>query len=175
MIERNVAYLTGKSNRLSLADLSGCSHIISFGYRHILPPEIVREYAGRAFNLHISMLPWNRGASPNLWAWYDGTPHGVTLHLIDEGVDTGKWIAQREVIPHEIDTLATSYRNLTRAGLELIHEWLPRLVRSEFEAHDYSGTGTYHTKQESDALYQSLPLGWETPCAWFREVKRGAA
>ena len=165
----NVAYLTRRTERLTLADLSGCEHIISFGYRHILPPDIVKEYAGRAFNLHISMLPWNRGASPNLWAFHDSTPHGVTLHLIDEGIDTGPWIAQQVVKPREIDTLASSYRNLTRAGLALLHDWLPRLTRGEFEAHEYTGTGTFHTKAESDALLQSLPLGWETPCRWFAD------
>ena len=166
----NVAYLTRRTECITPFDLEGCDFIVSFGYRHILPPNIVQEYAGRAFNLHIAMLPWNRGASPNLWAWHDSTPHGVTLHLIDEGVDTGKWIAQQPVAMHEIDTLASSYRRLTEAGTALLHEWLPRLTRGEFEAHDYSGTGTHHTKAESEALFQTLPLGWDTPAQYFRRA-----
>ena len=166
----NVAYLTRKSDRITSFDLEGCDFIVSFGYRHILPTDIVQAYQGRAFNLHIAMLPWNRGASPNLWAWHDGTPHGVTLHLIDEGVDTGRWIDRRPVDMRDWETLATSYRSLTREGLALLHEWLPRLVRGEFEAQDYSGTGTYHSKQESESLFQTLPLGWETPAQWFRRA-----
>lgn len=45
-------------------------------------------------NLHISYLPWNKGADPNFWSCIDGTPAGVTLHHIDAGVDTGDIIAQ---------------------------------------------------------------------------------
>src|SRR3990167_4836044 len=158
----NVAYLTRRTERITPFDLEGCDFIISFGYRHILPPEIVQAYAGRAFNLHIAMLPWNRCASPNLWAWHDGTPHGITLHLIDEGVDTGRWIDRRLVDMRDWETLATSYRSLTREGLALLHEWLPSLTRGEFDAHDYSGSGSCHSKQESEALFQALPLGWDT-------------
>lgn len=166
----NVAYLTRKTERITRADLDGCDYIVSFGYRYILPADIVQEYAGRAFNVHIAFLPWNRGASPNLWAWHDSTPHGVTLHLIDAGVDKGGWIARRPVSMSDIDTLATSYRRLAGEGMEMLREWLPRLVRGDFTANEYSATGTYHTKAESDALYQTLPLGWETPANWFRRA-----
>ena len=166
----NVAYLTRKTERISRADLNDCDHIVSFGYRYILPPEIIDEYAGRAFNIHIAFLPWNRGASPNLWAWHDDTPHGVTLHLIDVGVDTGRWIDRRPVSMHDIDTLATSYRRLNESGMDMLRDWLPRLVRGDFSANEYSATGTYHTKLESDSLYQKLPLGWETPANWFRRA-----
>ncbi len=48
-------------------------------------------------NLHISFLPWNRGAHPNFWSFYDDTPKGVTIHLIDEGIDTGAIIYQKEI------------------------------------------------------------------------------
>jgi len=46
--------------------LQSADFIISYGYRHLLPQEVIDEFPGRAINLHISMLPWNRGADPNL-------------------------------------------------------------------------------------------------------------
>jgi len=71
--------------------------IVSHGYRHIVPPEVVARFRDRMVNLHISLLPWNRGADPNLWSFVEGTPSGVTVHYMDEGVDTGDVIAQREL------------------------------------------------------------------------------
>ena len=41
-------------------------YFISYGYRHILSSDIVEEISTRAINLHLSYLPWNRGADPNL-------------------------------------------------------------------------------------------------------------
>ena len=48
-------------------------------------------------NLHISYLPWNRGAHPNFWSFFDATPTGVSIHLIDKGIDTGPIIVQKKV------------------------------------------------------------------------------
>src|SRR5690606_983365 len=73
-------------------DIPEADLLVSFGYRHIL-----KDLSVPAVNIHISMLPWNRGADPNFWSWLDHTPKGVTVHLMDQGIDTGPIIAQREV------------------------------------------------------------------------------
>jgi methionyl-tRNA formyltransferase len=78
-------------------DNSSYEFLISFGYRHILRKEIVDYFSGRSINLHASLLPWNRGADPNLWSFLENTPKGVTIHEIDYGVDTGKILAHREI------------------------------------------------------------------------------
>ena len=62
---------------------------ISFGYRHILKGDVLHNDKCPIINLHIGFLPYNRGADPNFWSFYAGTPSGVTIHLIDEGIDTG--------------------------------------------------------------------------------------
>ena len=72
-----------------LVDLSGFDLVVSFGYRYILKGELVANECLPIVNLHISYLPFNRGAHPNFWAFFDSTPTGVTIHLIDEGIDTG--------------------------------------------------------------------------------------
>ncbi len=70
--------------------------IVSYGYRYKLPSYIL-EKVPRAVNLHISYLPWNRGACPTFWSLIKGTPQGVTIHEIDEGIDTGPILLQEEV------------------------------------------------------------------------------
>ncbi|MCL0081308.1 hypothetical protein M1N64_03665 [Peptococcaceae bacterium] len=47
------------------------------------------KFQGRAINLHISFLPWNRGADPNFWSFIENAPVGVSIHYLDEGIDTG--------------------------------------------------------------------------------------
>lgn len=83
--------------------------LISFGYRYILKKDVIDFFPDKIINLHISLLPYNRGANPNLWSYLEDTPKGVTIHYIDESVDTGNIILQKEV---QNDTLKTSYDRL---------------------------------------------------------------
>ena len=73
------------------------SFLVSYGYRHILRKNILELLPNRAVNLHISYLPWNKGADPNFWSFVEDTPKGCTIHYLDEGVDTGDIIAQKEI------------------------------------------------------------------------------
>ncbi len=68
------------------------------GFMRILGPALVREFPGRIVNIHPSLLP----AFPGLHAIRQALEHGVrvtgvTVHLVDEGVDTGPILAQRAV------------------------------------------------------------------------------
>jgi methionyl-tRNA formyltransferase len=56
-------------------------------------------------NLHISLLPLNRGAHPAAWAIREGTKHGVTIHKIDSGLDTGEIVYQEEIDYFFIDKI----------------------------------------------------------------------
>lgn len=60
--------------------------IISYGYRYIIKKGILDAMNRKIINLHISYLPYNRGADPNFWSVVDNTPTGVTIHEVDEGV-----------------------------------------------------------------------------------------
>jgi methionyl-tRNA formyltransferase len=65
-----------------------------------------------AINLHISYLPWNRGADPNFWSFINDTPKGITIHYVDKNYDTGDIIAQKEIGFNDNETLRTSYNKL---------------------------------------------------------------
>ena len=101
--------------------------LISYGYRYILPKKVLDLFPSSAINLHISYLPWNRGADPNLWSWIDSTPKGVTIHYLDEGIDTGDIIAQKLVhMNRGRETLRTSY--------ELLKVEIEKLFRNNWPA-----------------------------------------
>ena len=99
-----------------------------FGY--LLRPDFLQTMPRGCINLHSSLLPFNRGAHPNVWTILDRTPAGATLHMVDAGVDTGGIIAQREVEIEPIDTGETLYRRLEEACMRLFAETWP-VVRDQ--------------------------------------------
>ena len=84
--------------------------IVSIGFRQILSAAIIRAASQGCINLHGSLLPKYRGHAPLNWAIIKGEPEtGVTLHYINEGVDTGDIILQEAVSITEQDTAITVY------------------------------------------------------------------
>jgi methionyl-tRNA formyltransferase len=96
-----------------------------FGY--ILRSELLQLLPKGCLNLHTAMLPYNRGANPNVWSIVDRTPAGVTLHYVDESIDTGDIIAQRPVAVEPVDTGKTLYSKLEAASIDLFTEQWPRI------------------------------------------------
>lgn len=91
--------------------------LISFGYRYKISKSVLDAVNSRtsfcnAINLHISYLPWNKGADPNFWSFVNNTPKGVTIHCLDENIDTGKIILQKQVEFNLNETLRSSYNKL---------------------------------------------------------------
>ena len=54
--------------------------IISFGYRHKITQDIIDNLKYPIINLHISFLPFNKGAHPNFWSFAENTPSGISIH-----------------------------------------------------------------------------------------------
>ena len=79
-------------------DLAGVQLVVLAGYMAILEAAFVQRYAGRLVNVHPSLLP----AFPGIRAIEQALDYGVelfgvTVHLVDEGVDTGPILRQRAV------------------------------------------------------------------------------
>lgn len=139
--------------------------VISYNYRHILKNTgELAKFTGRAINLHIAYLPWNRGAHPNVWSWVEGTPHGVSIHCIDTGIDTGDILAQREVPLMAYNTLASNYAALHSAMRDMFSESWPSIRRGVMPACKQSGKGSFHLSNDLERVKHRMPLGWETPC-----------
>ena len=119
--------------------------VISYGYRHILKKEIIESSSAPIVNLHISYLPWNRGAHPNFWSFYDCTPSGVSIHLIDEGVDTGAVIFQKYVnFSDREKTFSQTYKRLIIEIESLFRENIECIINNTFTSHKQRRKGSYH-------------------------------
>lgn len=90
--------------------------IVLNGYMRILTPEFVKKWKGRLINIHPSLLPKYPGANAQRDALDDGAKiTGCTVHLIDEGVDTGEILAQSEVPIFDGDTIEILQERVKKA------------------------------------------------------------
>ncbi len=100
--------------------------IVVAAFGQILPPELLSLPPHGCLNLHASLLPRWRGAAPIAAAILAGdTVTGVTLMLMDEGVDTGPILARREEPIRSDDTTGSLTERLARVAAELLIEVLP--------------------------------------------------
>lgn len=100
---------------------------VSAFFGHLLRRPVLDLMPRGCVNVHPALLPYNRGAYPNVWSIIDRTPAGATIHFIDEGVDTGDVVAQREVAVRPIDTGATLYERLEEACIDLFEQTWPAI------------------------------------------------
>lgn len=146
-----------------LEPLQEAEFVVSYGYTHIIKPWVIERFPARIINLHISLLPWNRGADPNLWSFLDNTPKGVTIHQVDRGVDTGPILFQQEVTMAEDDTLRSSYERLSQAVEALFEEHWAGMRTGEARPRTQATEGTLHRRRDLESVAHLLTDGWDTP------------
>ncbi|MCT3048908.1 phosphoribosylglycinamide formyltransferase [Leuconostoc mesenteroides] len=100
-------------NQLETDQVDG---ILLAGYMRILTPKLIDAYSGKIINLHPAMLPKFPGRHSILDAFESGVSEtGVTVHFVDNGIDTGEIIAQEAVpilVNDTIDLLETRIHNV---------------------------------------------------------------
>lgn len=103
--------------------------MITCAYGHILSKEILDIPKYGIFNIHASLLPKYRGASPIHSAILNGeTKTGVTIMKTELGVDTGDIILQKEVFIDENDNCGTLFDKLSMVGADLIIDAVKLLI-----------------------------------------------
>jgi methionyl-tRNA formyltransferase len=106
--------------------------VVAFG--QILPPEVIHLPARGCLNVHASLLPRHRGASPIAAAILAGDAGlGVTIMLMDEGLDTGPILTARATPIGPDETTGELTTRLAVIGAELLGDTLPRWLAGEIE------------------------------------------
>ena len=98
--------------------------VVCAGYMHLLTDSFLRAFPQRIVNVHPSLLPafpGTRAIEDALAAGAETT--GVTVHIVDEGIDTGPVLEQRPVPVEPRDTLAERIHAVE-------HQLLPKVVRA---------------------------------------------
>jgi methionyl-tRNA formyltransferase len=105
-------------------------------------------------NLHPSYLPYNRGKDPNFWAIKDDTIFGVSIHFVNNDIDAGKIIAQKEIGITWEDTGKTLYEKSKKCIVELFKETFPNILSEDVRATRSNETGTIHYRKDLDCASQ---------------------
>jgi phosphoribosylglycinamide formyltransferase-1 len=104
----------------------GVELIVLAGYMRLVSSVLVQAYAGRMLNIHPSLLPSFPGLNAVRQALNHGVKvTGVTVHYVDEGLDTGPVIAQRAVEVRDDD----SEESLSERIHAIEHELYPYAIR----------------------------------------------
>jgi methionyl-tRNA formyltransferase len=156
----------------AIAQIRGLSPdcIVAVAYGQILRQELIDIPPRGVVNLHPSLLPRYRGASPIASAILAGDETtGVTIMLMDAGMDTGPILLQR---PHPIepeDTTGTLSEKLSRFGAGLLAAALPLWLRGDIspEPQDDSQATTTSLLRKEDGR-----IDWtRTAAAIWRQVR----
>jgi phosphoribosylglycinamide formyltransferase 1 len=103
--------------------------VVLAGFMKILPANFVTALKGKLINIHPSLLPDFKGAQAVRDALAAGaTKTGVTIHYVDEGVDTGEIIVQSEVMIEPGDTEHTLHERIKKVEHELLASTIEQIA-----------------------------------------------
>lgn len=132
--------------------------IIVAAFASILPPEVLSLPKFTCLNVHPSLLPRHRGPSPIANTILCGDElTGVTIMLMDRGLDTGPILAQRKVGISFMDTTGSLSSKLADVGAALLLEALPKWLGGEL---------TPYAQDESQATYSKLITSKDGEIDW---------
>jgi len=137
-----------KNEIISLNQVKKYDLVVCYGYRFKITKDIVENYK-EIFNLHISYLPYNRGAHPNFWSFIENTPSGISIHKIDNGLDNGNIIFQKlidfDLIRNKKTlTFANTYKKLIIEIEKLFLKNFNKILNKNYKEQKQRDTGTFH-------------------------------
>lgn len=136
--------------------------LLSFGYKYKIEKKIIEKFSYNCFNLHISYLPWNKGADPNFWSFAEDTPRGVSIHVINDKIDEGPVIFRKKTSFKPDDTLYSSYNSLLLSMEKLFYEKWRLIKLKKFKKKITHEKGTFHKSKDINNFSDYLINGWDT-------------
>lgn len=140
--------------------------VAAFGL--LLPPEVLNLPKFGCLNVHPSLLPRHRGASPITAAILQGDEvTGVTIMLLDAGMDTGPILNQREVAITDEDTTGSLGTKLAQVGAQLLMETLPAWIEGRVKPRPQDESGASYSKMIKK---EDGEIDWRLPAKelWWR-------
>ena len=148
--------------------------ILSSGYDRLLRPKTIQKYSQRVIKLHAAYLPWARGIGTTLFATILRYPYGVSVHFINEGLDTGNLIARKIVQTEQDDTLRTFYSKLLSATEDLFFESFPKIVSGQTNGVSQEELGEINTNRsrlQFESVMDICPNGYDTLIADLEKLR----
>jgi methionyl-tRNA formyltransferase len=126
--------------------------ILSFGFRKIISENIIKKLKIPIVNIHLSYLPFNRGAHPNFWSFIENTPAGVSIHKINKGIDTGNVILRKKIYfninLNKFSTFKKTYNFLFLEAEKLFKKNFNKIYNKKYKKILSNHKGTFHYKKD---------------------------
>ena len=139
--------------------------ILASGYDRLLKPKTVQKFPQRIINLHAAYLPWARGIGTTLFATMLRYPYGVSIHFINEGLDTGNIVARKLLQTEQDDTLRTFYSKLLSATEDLFFESFPKIITGQtigVPQEELGDKTTNRSRLQFESVMDVCPNGYDT-------------
>jgi len=126
----------------------GFDLVISWHCKQIFPVDLVETV--RCINIHPGFNPYNRGWFPQVFSIINKEPCGVTIHIMDDKLDHGPIIYQKEVVIEDYDTSETVYKRIMELEINLFLEHIVKIVNGNYVYFTASGCSEsrINTKQD---------------------------
>lgn len=140
-------------------------------------PYIIKEslinLSKQVINFHPSLLPHNRGKHGYFWSIVEERPYGVSIHLVDSGIDTGPVIFQREIPVSWVDTGPDLYEKCRVEIISLFRENFNNIITGNFKSiKQDSSISSFHKAKEIEGATK-LDLDKEYYCSDLLNIIRG--
>lgn len=130
--------------------------IITCAYGQIIPKVLLETPRFGCINVHASLLPKLRGGAPIHKALIDGyNKTGITIMYMDETMDTGDIISQKEYQIKDTDNVGILHDVLSKIGAELLLETLPSIINNtnlRIPQNSQEATYAYNIKREEEHI-----------------------
>lgn len=126
---------------------------VSALFGHILPQGLISKFKGGILNLHPSLLPIGRGANPISWSIINKQPQGITLHLINQQLDAGDIVFQKEIKSSIEMTAGEIYENSINELFNVFSIYFTKWVNGEVSPYPQPPSeATLHKSGDFNAL-----------------------
>jgi len=145
--------------------------IVVVAYGHIIPKNILAIPKIATINIHASLLPKYRGPAPIQWAIINGEKEtGVTIILMDEGLDTGDILLSSKVEIFPDDTSGTLHDRLSALGADLLIQTIKSFETGNINPipQDHTQATYAHILKKNDGR-----MNWEMPAQTLEAFIRG--
>lgn len=124
--------------------------VISLHCKQLFPADLVRKV--RCVNVHPGFNPHNRGWFPQVFSILNGLPLGATIHEIDEQLDHGAIIVQKQVKVETWDTSLTAYNKVVHLEVEMLNEYFRKILEGDYITFEPEAEGNVNLKKDFNAL-----------------------
>lgn len=131
---------------------------LSVEYDRIIRPHLFKtKYL---YNIHFSLLPAYKGVYPSVWPILNGEDYaGVTLHKMDQGIDTGDIIVQKRFKLSPKETSFSLYTRLIDEGTKLVDNNIDNIINNHYHSYPQPIIGsTYYSKMSIDYANLAIDL-----------------